>query len=93
MRLSPELRKELFWTGFGVQLVNIIFYFVWPHIRLLNPCRQRAGGIELGLLVAVIAFILSLFGNGWKRLTLATVAIVASYFWFCWLLWMAEMEC
>jgi hypothetical protein len=81
----------LFWAGLGALLVDAVFLVVWQHIRVSNICRQRSAGIELGLLVSIAAFGLSMFGNGWKRVTLAVGAVVVTYLWFSWLLWMVQI--
>lgn len=92
MRFPFDLRKKLAWTGFCVLLADLIFFLIfWRNIRVSDPCRQRSLGIELGLLLALIAFTLSLFGIGWKRLTFAAGAVLASYLWFSWLLWMVQI--
>jgi len=91
VKLPVRLREKLFWTGLCLGSVDVIFFVVWQRVWVSNPCRQRSIGIELGLLVALVAFALSLFGNGWKRVALAAGAVVVSYVWFSWLSWMVQV--
>ena len=74
-------------------MMDLVFYGVLEQARSLKRCGGIAIGVALGLLFAVLAFVFSLFGNGWKRWVVALAAIVTSYLWFSWLAWLVQMEC
>lgn len=74
-------------------LMDFVFYGVLEQAHSLRRCGGIAIGVEIGLLCALAAFVLSLFGQGWKRWTMAIVAVGTSYLWISWLTWLAQMEC
>lgn len=86
-------RHRSFLGGFGLLIMDIVFYGVLGQVHGLKRCGGFVMGVEIGLLCAVLALVLSLFGKGWRRWAVVLAAIVASYFWFSWLAWLAQMEC
>jgi hypothetical protein len=93
VKLTPRERHNLFLSGSFLLLFDVVFYGGWHLHRTSNPCRQIPLGIYLGFLIGTVVLLLSLFGKGWKRITLAAATLITLYFWFSWLAWMVQMEC
>jgi peptidoglycan/LPS O-acetylase OafA/YrhL len=91
--IAGEVRRNLFLVGLLLLLLDVVFYMAWDRHQFSNPCHQKPLGIYLGFLIGAASLILSLFGKGWSRITLATGTLITLYLWFSWLAWMVQMEC
>ncbi len=88
-----DWRGRLIGAGFLLFLIDGAFYLAWPHVPNMRPCGGRAIGVEVGLVSCTVAASLSLFGNGWKRVTLFALSVVLLYLWVSWIAWIGQMEC
>jgi hypothetical protein len=89
-----RLRDQLFTTGISFLVLNVLFYGLWQKVAArFTPCNGKALGIEVGLAVALHAFVFAMFGYGAKRLLAGVVALIAIYFWFSWIAWIGQMQC
>jgi len=88
-----DWRSRLIRVAFLLFLIDGVFYLTWSHIPNMRPCGGRAIGVEVGLVSCAVAALLSLFGKGWKRVTLFALSVVLLYFWVSWIGWIGQMEC
>jgi hypothetical protein len=94
MTLRELSRRRLFLASAWVLTLNLLFYAAWQRIApRLTPCNGKAIGVEVGLVSALIALVLAMFGLGAKRWLLGVAALVVSYFWFSWITWIGQMQC
>jgi hypothetical protein len=65
MTLSELSRRRLFLTSAWLLTLNVLFYAAWQRIApRLTPCNGKAIGVEVGLVSALIALVLAIFGPG-----------------------------
>jgi hypothetical protein len=88
-----DWRRRVVRAGSILFLLDSAFYLAWHHVPNMRPCAGRAIGVEAGLAGCAVAALLSLFGNGWKRVAYFALSVVLLYFWISWITWIGQMEC
>jgi hypothetical protein len=96
MNHLPLWRRRSFAVGAGLILLGAIDYGVAAtrERQWMYKPNFTEGSIWIfsGMFCAVLAMLLILCGQGWRRLLLQLVAFIELYFWFSWLAWAVQMR-
>jgi hypothetical protein len=94
VKLAAKTRSRIFLASACVLLLNVLFYAIWERVGVrLSPCNGKAIGVLTGLVTALFALVLAMFGTGARRWLLGVATLVVSYFWFSWITWIGQMQC
>jgi hypothetical protein len=83
----PHFRNRLFGSGLILMAIECGLYFCGVvAVNLIGPVntklRLAAWLFVIGTALSLIVLVLSAFGSGWKRVTLALASLLSFFFWY-----------